>query len=198
MACPRAASPSIPASATEEFPEFTEFWIEDLGDDRLIIYALLEGPSLTGAYAFDTLRRSRRRGAGHQGEPVPPQGHQAPRPGPDDQHVLLGRRHQHRRLAPEVHDSDGLAILMASGERIWRPLENPSQPRSTAFAPIMSRRSACSSAIRSSITIRTTSTSTTAAPRSGSSLQGDWGPGAVALYAFPTISKRSTTSAPSG
>ena len=25
----------------------------------------------------------------------------------------------------EVHDSDGLQIAMASGERVWRPLRNP-------------------------------------------------------------------------
>ena len=31
---------------------------------------------------------------------------------------------------PEVHDSDGLEMLLASGERIWRPLNNP--PRVTA------------------------------------------------------------------
>ena len=26
---------------------------------------------------------------------------------------------------PEVHDSDGLSLTLASGERIWRPLANP-------------------------------------------------------------------------
>ena len=31
---------------------------------------------------------------------------------------------------PEVHDSDGLEMMLASGERIWRPLNNP--PRVTA------------------------------------------------------------------
>jgi glucans biosynthesis protein len=59
-------------------------------------------------------------------------------------------------MIPMAGDLDG------HGERIWRPLENPSEPRTNTFAPIRSRRSACSSAIRSSITIRTTSSTTAA------------------------------------
>ncbi|MEB3735023.1 glucan biosynthesis protein [Halopseudomonas pachastrellae] len=35
---------------------------------------------------------------------------------------------------PEVHDSDGLAIWTGSGERIWRPLNNPDATRVSAFA----------------------------------------------------------------
>eukprot|EP01035_Chromulina_nebulosa_P035560 gene35560-47817_t len=35
---------------------------------------------------------------------------------------------------PEVHDSDGLAIWNGAGERIWRPLNNPTQTRASAFA----------------------------------------------------------------
>jgi glucans biosynthesis protein len=49
LACPRAASPSTGlVPGTEEFPEFTEFWIEDLGGEpgrqHVVIHALLEGP----------------------------------------------------------------------------------------------------------------------------------------------------------
>src|SRR3546814_6564298 len=34
---------------------------------------------------------------------------------------------------PEVHDSDGLAIWTGSGERIWRPLNNPPQITISSF-----------------------------------------------------------------
>src|SRR5437660_597677 len=38
----------------EEFPDFRAFWIEPLnGDGQGRIFALLDGPSLTGAYRFD-------------------------------------------------------------------------------------------------------------------------------------------------
>jgi glucans biosynthesis protein len=35
---------------------------------------------------------------------------------------------------PEVHDSDGLLIEAGDGERLWRPLTNPSRPFVTSFA----------------------------------------------------------------
>ena len=40
----------------EEFPVFTDFWIEQPSDDHVITHALLDGPSLAGAYAIDTWR----------------------------------------------------------------------------------------------------------------------------------------------
>ena len=33
----------------------------------------------------------------------------------------------------EVHDSDGLQIVLASGERVWRPLRNPTQLQVSSF-----------------------------------------------------------------
>ena len=35
---------------------------------------------------------------------------------------------------PEVHDSDGLALWTGSGERIWRPLNDPDKTTASAFA----------------------------------------------------------------
>ena len=42
-------------TTNEEFPFFREFWIEtpEPGADQATIYALLDGPSTTGAYRFD-------------------------------------------------------------------------------------------------------------------------------------------------
>ena len=111
----------------EEFPRFTQFWLEPATDPRAVtICALLEGPSLTGAYRFLATRRERvvvdveavlffRAAVGRLG--VAPltsmfwfseTNHQ---PGWD--------------WRPEVHDSDGLALWTGAGERIWRPLNNP-------------------------------------------------------------------------
>ena len=43
----------------------------------------------------------------------------------------------------EVHDSDGLQIVMASGERVWRPLRNPTQLQVSSFTSAgAARRSA--------------------------------------------------------
>lgn len=39
----------------EEFPAFTEFWMEHpkAGSDVMVVYGLLDGTSLTGAYRFE-------------------------------------------------------------------------------------------------------------------------------------------------
>src|SRR3546814_10262563 len=39
-------------SKTEEFPEFTEFWLERSPEGIVTVYALLDGPSVTDAYLF--------------------------------------------------------------------------------------------------------------------------------------------------
>src|SRR5579863_6579985 len=41
----------------EEFPRFSQFWLEPKGPVTAI-YALLEGPSLTGAYRFDAVKNN--------------------------------------------------------------------------------------------------------------------------------------------
>ncbi|MGE4305650.1 MAG: glucan biosynthesis protein [Novosphingobium sp.] len=117
----------------EEFPVFTAFWLERITPDHIRINALLDGPSLTGAYAFDCRK-------------------QADGVRQEVQASLFFRRDvarlgiapatsmfwydQHDRRAdwrPEIHDSDGLAIWSGTDERIWRPLENAQQARVTSF-----------------------------------------------------------------
>lgn len=110
----------------EEFPAFTEFYLEPNEDGTVTIYALLDGPSLAGAYRFHLTR--------NDAVTV-------------DVDQRLFFRKTVRRLGiapltsmfwyseygdgvlddwrPEVHDSDGLAIHTGGGERIWRPLNNP-------------------------------------------------------------------------
>src|SRR5690606_6167204 len=111
----------------EEFPRFSELWLEPAtGDAELTIYALLEGPSLTGAYRF----RCTREGA----VVMDTDAYLYPR-GPI---ARLGvapltsmfwfsetNRHRATDWRPEVHDSDGLAMWTGSGERLLRPLKNP-------------------------------------------------------------------------
>lgn len=114
---------------TEEFPSFREFWLRkpDPGDTHARIYALLDGPSYAGAYAFRihpgnetivevravifTRRQVRRLGIA-----------------PMSSMFWFGENSRRRfdDFRPEVHDSDGLAIRMGSGERLWRPLSNDS------------------------------------------------------------------------
>src|SRR5262245_21055159 len=120
----------------EEFPTFEAFWLErpDRATSRLTVYALMDSPSIAGAYRFDIM------------------------PGPtltmDVDAALYPRRtierlgiapltsmflcgENDRRVAddwrPEIHDSDGLAIWTGSGEHIWRPLLNPPGVRVNSY-----------------------------------------------------------------
>ncbi|WP_026380509.1 glucan biosynthesis protein [Afifella pfennigii] len=120
----------------EEFPRFSRFFLEAVpGErDRLIVHALLEGPSLTGAYRFDCTRQG---GVvmDTEAELYPRQAMQ--RLGMAPLTSMFWYSQKDRRHAidwrPEIHDSDGLAIWTGSDERIWRPLNNPPTVMTNSF-----------------------------------------------------------------
>src|SRR6202142_2565412 len=114
--------------AGEEFPAFTHFWIERPAPrvTSIVIYALLESASTTGAYRFIV------------------------QPGVEtvtDVELTLFPRAEMRAVGiapltsmflfdetnrghlddyrPEVHDSDGLQITSKTGEHVFRHLANP-------------------------------------------------------------------------
>ncbi len=120
----------------EEFPIFTTFWFEEptAGAGDLKFYALLDGPSLTGAYEFRV------------------------RPGPEtriDVRAVIFAREEIKSLGiapltsmywygentsntfgnfrPEIHDSDGLQLETAGGEWLWRPLAWSQQAQWNVF-----------------------------------------------------------------
>jgi glucans biosynthesis protein len=117
----------------EEFPFFREFWVDahDPKAEHLTIYALLDSPSVTGAYQLDlrpgryssvdvTVRLFTRKTIDRLG--------MAPLTsmfflGENDRH--MNDRNRYDEFRPELHDSDGLLMHIASGEWVWRPLKNP-------------------------------------------------------------------------
>ena len=126
------------ADKAEEFPDFTQFWFETPADDRqptMTLYALLDGRSLCGAYRFVI---NRTKGVVMDIEAV-----LFLRQGVDRFGIApLTSMHWFDEAAkrtaidwrPEVHDSDGLALWTGTGERIWRPLNNPPRTMASAFA----------------------------------------------------------------
>ncbi len=121
---------------SEEFPEFREFWIEMPGPDalRATIYALLDGPSITGAFRFDV----------YPGEDtvVEVAATLVPRKpiaklglAPLTSMFFYGEN-QRRDLAdyrPELHDADGLLLHTGAAEWIWRPLRDPTRDEVSCF-----------------------------------------------------------------
>lgn len=121
----------------EEFPAFTAFWFERPASnaDRLTVYALLDSPSISGAYRFDIFPGAVLR--------IDVDCALYPRRAIERLGIApLTSMFQHgendSRMAndwrPEIHDSDGLAMWTGAGERIWRPLANPPQNRFSAYA----------------------------------------------------------------
>ena len=112
--------------AEEEFPIFRDFWIErpSPGATQLIVHALLDSTSVSGAYTFaikpgwktaiDVTATLFARAKGVR-LGLAPLGSM----------YLHGRGGQNDDFRPEVHDSDGLSILNGDGENLWRPLRNP-------------------------------------------------------------------------
>lgn len=123
----------------EEFPRFTSFWIgppEGEGED-ISVWAELDGPSVAGAYRFG-MRRDADFG-GHLTRV--------------SARIFLRRDVEKLGIAPltsmywysqrdrvvgadwrpEIHDSDGLALATGSGERLWRPLNNPPVVTTSSF-----------------------------------------------------------------
>jgi glucans biosynthesis protein len=130
-----AVNTTVPGTP-EEFPDFTEFYIEPAASERdpVLIYALLDGPSVTGAYRMACTRKTGvimeidsalflRKDVSQLGV------------APLTSMYWFGESDRGYRVdwRPEVHDSDGLAIWNGHGERILRPLKNPSRVVTSSF-----------------------------------------------------------------
>lgn len=120
----------------EEFPIFTHFWLEKprQGSDVTTVYALLDSPSVTGAYRFDirpgatlTMKVD---AAIYPRKPIERLGI-----APLTSMYLTGENDRRTGYdwRPEIHDSDGLAVHNGNGEWLWRPLVNPPLRRFNAY-----------------------------------------------------------------
>ena len=120
----------------EEFPIFRSFWIEQpvKGAKQIVVHALLDTPSATGAYRFEV----------KPGATVVMDVTATVFPRTDIEKIgfapltsmyLHGENDRVHMddFRPEVHDSDGLLLWLGTGERLWRPLSNPSKLRVASF-----------------------------------------------------------------
>ena len=132
----RGAAIDTAAPPGEEFPRFSEFWVERprAGATSLTIYALLDSPRLSGAYRFvltpgaETVMQVNARLFPR--ETIAKLGI-----APLNSMYAFGENQPGRDdYRPEVHDSDGLSIANGNGEWIWRPLVNPTRLLVTSFS----------------------------------------------------------------
>ncbi len=124
------------ADRPEEFPDFTQFFIDSKeGEDSMLLYALMEGPSIIGAYRF---QMQRGKGVIMDIETTLFTRAAISRFGIAPLTSMYWFSETKKDTAadwrPEVHDSDGLSMWTGSGERLWRPLNNPPHIIVSAFS----------------------------------------------------------------
>ncbi len=176
-------------SVAEEFPRFTRFYIERPGafSQSITVYAALESESLTGAYRFVitpgaetlmdvTARLFFRADIEQLGL------------APLTSMFLFSEKNRGAfdDFRPNVHDSDGLRILRANGDIIWRPLNNPSRLASSYFAEENPRAFGLHQRDREFDNYQDPSAHYERRPSVDVEPIGDWGRGAVRLVEIPT------------
>lgn len=177
----------------EEFPVFREFWVEKpaIQSGSLTLYALLDSPSLSGAYKFVL------------------------RPGLDhtidvSSHLYFRKPVERLGLAPlnsmyfhgentdrfmddvrpEVHDSDGLLLGRSGGEWVFRPLNNPRQLRISVFRDSQPTGFGLLTRDRDFGHYQDTEANYQQRPNAWVEALGQWGSGAVYLIEIPSDAER--------
>ena len=173
----------------EEFPRFTEFWLEKpaMGATSLVIDALMDSKSLAGAYRFvvtpgaDTVvdvqsRLYLRKDVATLGI------------APLTSMFFSGENQpQAGDFRPEVHDSDGLMVETGGGEWLWRPLSNPKTPLTTSFAMASLKGFGLMQRDRAYASYEDDEARYELRPSAWITPMGDWGPGRVELVQLNTV-----------
>lgn len=112
----------------EEFPNFTDFWLVDPDGQskQMTIYALLDSPSVTGAYKF-VLSPGKTTNTHVDATLFTRKAITKLGIAPLTSMFTWGENSLARLddYRPEAHDSDGMLISAANGEWLWHPLVNP-------------------------------------------------------------------------
>jgi glucans biosynthesis protein len=122
----------------EEFPSFVEFWLVKPAADAesVVVYGLLDGPSLAGAYQF-TVSPGNKLQVKVKAMLFPRKNIQLLGAAPLTSMFFYGENTPRPRgeWRAQVHDSDGLLIQNGiTNEWLWRPLINPKNLEMDYFA----------------------------------------------------------------
>lgn len=178
----RALAINTGLSEPEEFPEFRQFWfIKPTPNSKSVtFFALLDSPSVTGAYQFVLY--------------------------PDKTLIFDVKSHLYFRqavkrlgIAPitsmyfkdnpyhQVHDSDGLLIKSNMLEEFWRPLNNPAKLALSVFKQIKANLFGLFQRERNKLQYQDLNYQNR--PNLLVEPLNDWGSGAVYLYEIPSNSE---------
>ncbi len=176
----------------EEFARFSTFWLErpQPGVNSLVIHALLDSRSTTGAYRF-TVRPGEETVFDVESVLYPRV--DIATPGIATLTGMYFFDANDRRAIddwrPAAHDSEGLSLLTGRGEQIWRPLCNPRDLQVSDFGDInphgfglMQRKRAFADYLDPEVLYNRR-------PSLWIEPIGDWGQGAVVLVEIPTVNE---------
>jgi glucans biosynthesis protein len=178
----------------EEFPNFEEFWIVRpvAGAKSIACYALLDGPSATGAYRFEIVpgdeTQMRVRAVVYLRKNPKVVGI-----APLTSMFWHGKNsnEQTNDYRPEVHDSDGLLVHTGLGEWLWRPLDNPHAIKAMSFMDFNPIGFGLMQRERRFSAYEDLEANYHARPNVWVEPVGDWGKGSVRLIELPTADETS-------
>lgn len=171
----------------EEFPFFRAFWLEQPGEGRMVVHALLDGPSVAGAYRF-TIRPGEETRIDVEASLFARADIAALGMAPLTSMFLYDAKDRfgYDDFRPAIHDSDGIAIWNGNGERIWRPLRNPRLLQVSAFADSGPRGFGLIQRERRFSEYEDLEALYHKRPSAWIEPIGDWGNGSVVLVEIPT------------
>ncbi len=173
----------------EEFPSFTHFWVERPAAhaDAIVIYALLESDSATGAYKF-TVTPGVETKMDTEMTIFPRSDIRVVGIAPLTSMFLFDETNRGHLddYRPEVHDSDGLMIDAQSGEQIFRQLANPITLQVSTFTNDAPKGFGLVQRSRDQSDFQDFEDQYERRPSAWVEPKGDWGPGGVELVEIPS------------
>lgn len=173
----------------EEFPVFTDFWIERpaQGAGQIVIHALLQSRSVVGAYTF-TARPGDETVIDVDVTLFPRVDIAAFGIAPLTSMFLFDATNRARfdDYRNAVHDSDGLQILNGRNERLWRPIANPRTLQVSSFLDDSPRGFGLVQRKRRFGDYEDAEAQYDRRPSAWVEPRGKWGPGHVELVEIPT------------
>jgi glucans biosynthesis protein len=173
----------------EEFPAFTDFWIERpaKGAEQIVIHALLQSRSVVGAYTF-TARPGDETVIDVDVTLFPRVDMAAFGIAPLTSMFLFDATNRARfdDYRNAVHDSDGLQILNGRNERLWRPIANPRSLQVSSFLDDSPKGFGLVQRKRRFGDYEDAEAQYDRRPSAWVEPRGKWGPGHVELVEIPT------------
>jgi glucans biosynthesis protein len=177
----------------EEFPRFIEYWLvrPDRGATHLVLYALLDSPTASGAYRFD-ITPGVQTTVDVEARIFPRRDGHKLGLAPLTSMFFFGENttRSFDDFRPEVHDSDGLLLHFDTGEWLWRPLDNPPRINVASFRMHDPRGFGLVQRDRDFADYQDIETRSELRPSAWVAPRGAWGWGHVELVEIPTTDEK--------